>query len=132
MVDFDLADIFKVSTERLNEQVKQNSSRFPKDFAFQLNLVEVENLRSQFATSSFRYGGRRYLPHVFTEHGVAILSVVLKSQCAVQMSIFIVRAFTKMQEVLATHVDLAQKIDEIERRQKEHGDQISTVYSVVK
>lgn len=132
MVDFDLAEIFKVSTKRLNEQVGRNATRFPADFAFQLNLMEVANLKSQIATSSLQHGGRRKLPYVFTEHGVAMLSAVLKSQRAVQMSIFIVRAFIKMREMLATHADLARKIDEIERKQKEHGDLLSSVYSVVK
>lgn len=132
MADVHLAEIFEVSTKRLNEQVKRNLNRFPGDFAFQLSVDEAENLRSQFATSSFGYGGRRYLPYVFTEHGIAMLASVLRSERAAQMSIFIVRAFIKMREMLATHADLALKISEIERKQKEHGDQLSVVYSVVK
>ncbi len=132
MVDFDLAEIFKVTTKRLNEQVRRNGDRFPEDFAFQLSIVEAQSLRSQIATSKIGRGGSRYLPYVFTEHGVAMLSAVLKSQRAVQMSIFIVRAFIKMREMLATHAELALKIDEIERKQKEQGDQLSSVYSVVK
>lgn len=132
MVDFDLANIFKVSTRRLNEQVVRNLTRFPDDFAFQLSVDEFKSLMSQFATSKIGRGGRRKLPYVFTEHGIAMLASVLKSERAAQMSIFIVRAFIKMREMLATHADLALKIAEIERKQKEHGDQLSAVYSVVK
>lgn len=102
------------------------------DFAFQLDADEFKSLISQIAISKTGRGGRRKLPYVFTEHGVAMLSAVLKSERAVQMSIFIVRAFIKVREMLATHADLAQKIDEIERKQKEQGDQLSSVYSVVK
>lgn len=132
MVDFDLAKLYGVETKVLLQSVRRNLGRFPEDFAFQLTRGEFSNLRSQIVTSKIGRGGNRYLPYVFTEHGVAMLSAVLKSERAVQMSIFIVRAFIKMREMLATHADLAQKIEEIERKQKEHGDQLSSVYSVVK
>lgn len=132
MVDFDLAKLYSVETRILVQSVKRNLVRFPEDFTFQLTREEFANLRSQIVISSLGHGGSRYLPYVFTEHGVAMLASVLRSQRAAQMSIFIVRAFIKMREMLATHADLALKIAEIERKQKEHGDQLSAVYSVVK
>lgn len=132
MLDADLAELYGVPTKALNQAVKRNAARFPIDFMFQLAEGEAASLRSQFVTSSSQHGGKRYAPYVFTEHGVAMLSSVLKSERAVQMNIFIIRSFIKMRELLSTHKDLAQKIDEIERRQKEQGDHLSTVYSVVK
>ena len=129
MFDADLAELYQVSTKRLNEAVKRNSDRFPQDFMFQLTEEEAASLRSQFATSNT---GRRYLPYAFTEHGVAMLSSVLKSQRAVQMNILIIRAFVILREMLATHKDLAQKIEELERQQKENAHQLAAVYSVVK
>lgn len=130
MLDADLARLYGVFTTRLNEQVKRNESRFPEDFMFQLTEDEYRNLISQFATS--RWGGRRKLPYVFTEHGVAMLSSVLKSPRAVAMNIVIIRAFIKLREVLFTHKDLSQKMLEIERIQKEHGSDITHIYSVIK
>jgi hypothetical protein len=112
MLDSDLAEIYQVTTKRLNEAVKRNPDRFPGDFMFQLTPVESENLRSQIATSS--YGGRRYLPYAFTEHGVAMLSSVLNSERAIRMSILIIRAFVKLRELLATHKDVARKIEKLE------------------
>ena len=101
MFDSDLAELYGVPTSRLNEQVKRNINRFPADFMFQLNKVEVENLMSQSAIS--RWGGRRKLPYVFTGQGVAMLSSVLRSERAIQINIFIMRAFVKIKEALATH-----------------------------
>lgn len=132
MLDADLARLYGVPTKRLKEQVGRNMSRFPPDFMFQLSKEEFQSLRSQIATSKIGRGGRRYLPYVFTEHGVAMLSAVLKSERAVTMSIFIVRAFIKMRELLSTHADLAEKIAEIEQKQKEQGSQLSTVCLIVK
>ena len=132
MVDADLAKLYQVSTRRLNEQVRRNLSRFPGDFAFILTAQEFTSLKSHFTTSSSGWGGRRKLPYVFTEHGVAMLSSVLNSRQAVQMNVLIIRAFVKLREMLATHKELAQKIDDIERQQKEHGRQLDAVYSVVK
>jgi phage regulator Rha-like protein len=132
MLDSHLAELYQVGVKRLNEQVKRNIERFPSDFAFQLTAEETENLKSQIATSSLGHGGKRKRSFVFTEHGVAMLSSVLRSDRAVQMNIFIIRAFVKLREVLATHKDLAQKLEELERRQDEHGDQLSAVYDIVK
>jgi phage regulator Rha-like protein len=99
---------------------------------FQLDQNEAESLRLQFATSNKVRGGRRYLPYVFTEHGVAMLSSVLNSKCAIGMNISIIRAFIKIREMLATNSDLAARMDKLEYGQKEQGNLISTVYSVVK
>ena len=92
MIDEDLAELYRVPTKRLNEQVRRNSKRFPADFMFQLTKLETENLRSQFATSKSRHGGRRSLPSVFTEQGVAMLSSVLNSERAIEVNITIMRA----------------------------------------
>jgi hypothetical protein len=95
MFDSDLAELYQVTTGNLNLAVRRNAGRFPEDFMFQLTQEEFQNLRLQYASSSFGYGGRRYLPYAFTEHGVAMLSSVLNSERAVQMNILIVRAFVK-------------------------------------
>jgi phage regulator Rha-like protein len=126
-----LAELYEVEPRALVQAVKRNIERFPKDFMFQLSAAEFKNLKSQFVTSS--WGGlRRATPYAFTEHGVAMLSSVLNSQRAVQMNILIIRAFVKLRELLATHKDLARKMEELERQQKEHGRQLAAVYSIVK
>jgi phage regulator Rha-like protein len=129
MLDADLAELYEVETKNVNKAVRRNFDRFPEDFMFQLNKEEFENLRFQFGTSS--WGGRRYLPYAFTEHGVAMLSSVLSSQRAVQMNILIIRAFIKLREMLASHKDIARKIEDLERQQREHGEQLDAVYSIV-
>jgi phage regulator Rha-like protein len=116
MLDSDLAEIYQVPTKSLNLAVRRNTERFPGDFMFQLSKEEFENLRFQIATSSSGYGGRRYQPYAFTEHGVAMLSSVLKSKRAVQMNIVIIRAFVKLREMLGTHKDLAHKMEQVETR----------------
>jgi hypothetical protein len=93
ILDADLAELYQVETRILNQAVRRNLDRFPEDFMFQLSLQEAESLRSQIVISNEKRGGRRYLPYAFTEHGVVMLSSVLKSQRAVQMNIFIARAF---------------------------------------
>jgi len=131
MIDTDLAVLYRVPTFRLNEAVKRNKRRFPKDFMFQLTKKEAECLTSHFAMSKGR-GGRRTRPYAFTEHGVVMRSSVLNSERAIQMNILIVRAFVKLREMLATHKDLARKIEDLDRKQKEHGEQLGAVYSIVK
>ncbi len=133
MLDRDLGMLYGVLTKHLNQAVMRNIDRFPKDFMFQLTEKEMQNWKSQIVTSnpSLKMGLRK-LPFAFTEHGVTMLSSVLNSDRAIQMSLFIVRAFIKMREMLSTHKDLANKIEEIERKQKEHGDLLASVYSVVK
>ena len=123
MLDSDLADLYRVPTKAFNQAVQRNLDRFPEDFMFQLTQEESEILRSQFVTSS--WGGRRYLPLAFTEHGVAMLSSVLRSKRAVQMNILIVRAFIRMRDVLATHKALATRIEKLETAQQRHTSVIN-------
>ena len=130
MLDSDLAELYQVGTRDLNKTVKRNIGRFPIDFMFQLLPKEFKNLMFQFGTSS--WGGRRKAPLVFTELGVSMLSSVLNSDRAVQMNIFIMRAFVKLRELLATHADLARKIEELEKGQKKQGDHLLAISSVLK
>ena len=130
MLDKDLAGLYNVSTKRLNEQVKRNIKRFPADFMFQLSEDEfsmLSSLRSHSATS--KRGGRRYLPYAFTEQGVAMLSSVLNSERAIQVNIAIMRTFTKLREIMATHKDLKQKIEEME---KKYDGKFQIVFAVIK
>lgn len=128
-MDADLAELYEIPVKVLLQAVKRNSERFPDDFMFQLSKEEFENLRSQFVTSS--WGGRRYLPFAFTEHGVAMLSSVLRSPRAVQMNILIVRAFIKIREILASNKDLAYQIEELHREQKIQNKHINSIYSLI-
>ena len=127
MLDSDLARMYGVSAKRLNESVKRNTLRFPKDFMFQLTDEEFGNLRSQIATSSF--GGRRYLPYAFTEYGVVMLSSVLKSERAIAVNIEIMRTFGKYRGMLATNKDLAKKIDDLE---KEYDERFGVIFQALK
>ena len=131
MLDRDLASLYQVPTKRLNEAVRRNLARFPSDFMFQLSDEEFGNLRSQFATSSLSHGGSRYLPYAFTEHGVAMLSSVLSSERAVALNILVVRAFVRLREYLITHKDLARKLEDVERAQKEHNAHIEQIYDYI-
>jgi len=115
ILDVDLARVYGVPTRQLNQAIKRNLDRFPDDFAFQLEPQEVAALRSQIVISKGR-GGRRYVPIAFTEHGAIMAANVLNSPRAVQMSVFVVRAFIKMREVLAQNRHLAEKLEELERR----------------
>ena len=121
MLDADLAELYEVPTFRLNEAVKRNRSRFPEDFMFQLTKEEAQALTSQFAISKTGRGGRRTAPYAFTEHGVAMLSSVLNSDRAVQMNIFIIRAFIQIRELLASNKDLAARVEKLEAGQQEHA-----------
>jgi hypothetical protein len=114
MIDRDLAGLYEVPTGALNQAVKRNKERFPEDFMFQLTLEEVQNLKSQTVISSWG-GARRALPSVFSEHGVAMLSAVLRSEKAVQMSIDIVRAFIRMRELAASNKEIAARVEKLER-----------------
>lgn len=120
--DTDLAQIYGVTTARLNEQVKRNLKKFPKDFLFQLSQSEFGHLMSQIATSKKGRGGRRKLPWAFTEHGAVMAATVLNSEQAVAMSIYVVRAFVKFRKLLAGSKDLAKKFAELERRLTERLD----------
>ena len=130
MLDVDLAQMYAVPTKRLSEQVKRNRKRFPTDFMFRLTKAEVANLRSQFATSS--WGGRRYLPYVFTEQGVAMLSSVLKSERAVIVNIAIMRAFVKLRATLSLHKELAIKLKELERKVEGHDESIHAIFEAIR
>jgi hypothetical protein len=133
ILDSDLAAIFGAETKRLNEAVKRNIDRFPDDFAFRLNLQEAADLKSQFATSSIAlrqsrsysqssHGGRRKLPMVFTEHGAIMAANVLNSPRAVQMSVFVVRAFVRMRSLLGDTRALARRLEALEKELKERQD----------
>jgi len=126
MLDEDLAELYQVTVKRLNEQVKRNIERFPDDFMFQLTEKEYENLRSQFATSSSEHGGRRYAPYVFTEQGLYMLSAVLKSSVAIEVSIEIMRTFTKMREFSMHYNKLARQIMELERKHDKKFKEVFT------
>src|SRR5438874_4532236 len=116
MLDSDLADLYGVTTSRLNEQVKGNRDRFSDDFIFRLTPKEFKDLKSQSATSSSQWGGRRKLPLAFTEHGAVMAANVLNNPVAVSASIQVVRAFVRLRQILATHKDLARKLEELERK----------------
>lgn len=117
MIDADLAELYGVPTKRLNEQVKRNAERFPEDFVFRLTTQEVEALnRSQFATGSQKHRDPRFTPFAFTEHGTIMAANVLASPQAVEMSVYVVRAFVRLREVIASNKELAQRLDELERR----------------
>jgi hypothetical protein len=130
MLDADLAEFYGVTTKRLNEQVRRNPERFPSDFMFQLTNQEVAILRSQFATSSSAarrrgWGGRRYAPLAFAEHGALMAANVLNSPRAVEMSVYVVRAFVRLREVIASNKALAAKLEELERRLDTHDQAIT-------
>jgi hypothetical protein len=133
MLDFDLAKLYQVPTFRLNEAVKRNESRFPEDFMFQLTKEELKNWISQFAISNpgTKMGLRRP-PYAFTEHGVVMLSSVLKSDRATQMNLFIVRVFIKMRDWLTNHKDLAYEIEKIKRVLNQHGENLDSLNLVLK
>jgi hypothetical protein len=116
MLDADLALLYGVETRLLVRAVKRNAGRFPPDFMFQLTANEVAILRSQIGISSLVHGGRRYSPYAFTEHGVAMLSSVLRSPRAVNVNIEIVRTFVRLRGMLAGHADLARKLAALEKR----------------
>jgi len=129
MLDEDLAKLYQVLTKRLNEQVKRNKERFPLDFMFQLDKTEFDNLKSQFATSS--WGGRRKPPFAFTEHGVLMLSSVLNSEKAITVNIQIMRIFVKLRTMLYTNKELLVKMNQIEEQVRDHGDDIHTLFEYV-
>ncbi|PIP21258.1 MAG: DNA-binding protein [Candidatus Omnitrophica bacterium CG23_combo_of_CG06-09_8_20_14_all_40_11] len=140
MLDRDLAKLYGVKVKRLNEQVKRNTKRFPDDFMFQITKEEINSLRSHFVTlnsrsqfATLKQGQNiKYLPYVFTEHGVAMLSSVLNSERAIQVNILIMRAFTKLREILLTHKDLAAKIEALEKKYAEHDQTIKEIFEAIK
>jgi hypothetical protein len=127
MLDSDLAKLYDVQTKVLIQAVKRNIGRFPDDFMYQLTWQEFMNLRSQIVTSSF--GGRRYLPYVFTQEGVAMLSSVLNSERAIKVNIQIMRAFVQLRRMLLTNQDLRRKIEVMEKR---YDRQFLIVFEAIK
>ncbi len=123
MLDFDLAEMYQVETRVLKQAVRRNIERFPKDFMFQITKEEFENLTSQSVTSS--HGGLRYMPFAFTEQGVAMLSSVLRSKIAIEISISIIRAFVYIRQYALTHKDLTEKLNEIEKKYNKQFNDIS-------
>ena len=128
MLDADLAALYGVETKVLVQAVKRNKHRFPPDFMFQLTRTEFEILRSQTVTSS-QWGGRRYPPYAFTEQGVAMLSSVLNSRRAIRVNIEIMRAFVRLRQILASHADLARRLDDLERK---YDGQFRVVFQVIR
>ena len=140
MLDSDLAKLYRVTTKAFNQAVKRNSGRFPSDFMFQLTAEEARVLRSQSVTLNGVRGysvkkgrGRhsKYAPLVFTEHGIAMLSSVLRSKRAVQMNIQIIRAFIRLREMLINHKDLALRVEKIETVSQRHGGMIGVLASEI-
>jgi len=131
ILDADLAALYEVETRRLNEQVKRNKKRFPEDFMFQLTRDEWGILKSQIATSRYGWGGRRYPPYAFTEHGAIMAASVLNSSRAIEVSVYIVRAFVKLREMLATHKQLVRKLNELEKKLTSHDTQILSLVKAI-
>ena len=151
MLDRDLAELYDVETKVFNQAIKRNSDRFPENFMFQLTEEEHQNLRSQFVTSSLRsqfvtldgqdslrsqnatleHGGRRYLPYVFTEQGVAMLSAVLRSKTAIQMSIHIINAFVEMRRFISNNALIFQRLDSLEQKQTKTDEKVEAILSAI-
>lgn len=129
MLDADLAELYEVKTQALNQQVRRNPSRFPSDFMFELTREEFDELKSGPGAAS--WGGRRKLPLAFTEHGVLMLSSVLRSEKAVEVNIQIVRIFARMRELLLEHQGLVLKVERIERELYDQAEDIETIYGYV-
>jgi hypothetical protein len=134
LLDADLAVLYGVTTRRLNEQVRRNRKRFPDDFLFELTIEEFANLKSRFATSS--WGGRRKRPLAFTEHGAIQAATILNSTRAVEMSVYVVRAFVKLRELLSTNRELARRFEQLEsrldRKFTEHDEAIAAILSAIR
>jgi len=129
MLDSDLAELYGIETKRMNEQVRRNLDRFPKDFMFQLNHEESDFLRSQFATSKTGRGGRTYLPYAFTEHGVLMLSSVLNSKQAIQINIHIMRVYVRLRELLLAHKDVFVRIEQFEKQMIKQDQKIEVLFT---
>jgi ORF6N domain len=132
ILDTALAEIYGVPVKRLNQQVNRNRTRFPADFMFQLKPREFAVLRLQFETSGWRHGGRRSLPYAFTEHGAIMAATVLNSEKAVEMSVFVVRAFVRLRELLASNKELTAKIDELKEHLGMHDGSIQEILLLIR
>ena len=132
MLDSDVAKLYHYTTKNINKAVKRNIDRFPEDFCFQLTEIELENLRFQFGTSSFEnenYGGRRYLPYVFTEQGIAMLSGILRNEIAVNVSVNIMRAFIEMRKFLFFNGNIFERLTNIEYKMLEYDKKFDLVFN---
>ena len=133
MLDWDLAGLYRVSTKRLNEQVRRNRDRFPEDFMFTLTMQEFRRVREVApASSRSGHGGRRSLPRAFTEHGAIMAATVLKSHRAVEMSIFIVRAFVRLREMLSAHEQLMARVSELEKSMAASDENVAVLFEAIK
>lgn len=133
ILDSHLAAIYGVTTGRLNEAVKRNAKRFPEDFMFQLSREEAERSRSHFAILNAGRGSNvKYLPHAFTEHGAIQAANVLNSPRAIEMGVYVVRAFVRLRNLLASNTALARKLDELERKYQHHDDAIKAILSAIR
>jgi hypothetical protein len=130
LLDADLARLYEVETKRFNEQIRRNPARFPPDFMFNLTPQEFAGLRSQIATSN--RGGRRHVPMVFTEHGAIMAASVLNSERAVEMSVFVVRAFVQLREALVEGNALADKLVALEKRVTQHDQSLSDLIEAIR
>lgn len=131
ILDADLAKLYGVTTKRLNEQVKRNRDRFPEDFMFRLTTEEkAEVVANCDHLSTLKYS--RALPHVFTEHGAIMAATVLNTSRAIEASVFVVRAFVRLREMVATHKELARKLSELEQHLRGHDQQIQTIFEAIR
>src|SRR5690625_2829952 len=131
MLDSDLATLYQVETKNLNKAVKRNIERFPASFCFQLTREEAENLRFQTGTSSSSYGGRRYLPYVFTEQGVAMVSPILRSNIAVNVSVEIMETFVEMRKMIISNASLFHRLDKIELKQLKADQKFEEIFKAL-
>lgn len=142
ILDADLAELYGTSTKAFNQAVKRNRERFPADFMFQLTAEEAEAMRSQIATANLRsqivtsssasHGGRRYAPYAFTEHGALMAASVLNTPRAMDVSVYVIRAFVKLRDLLSTHKELAGKLNELERKVASHDTVIQSLVVAIR
>jgi hypothetical protein len=132
MLDRDLAELYGVETKRLKEQVRRNKDRFPDDFMFEMSKEELEDWRSQFATSNREVMGLRVPPFAFTEHGAVMLASVLNSNRAIQVNIQIVRIFTRLREVVLDNKEILLKLEQLERRTEKHNKDIEMIFTALR
>ncbi|MBK8745180.1 MAG: ORF6N domain-containing protein [Propionivibrio sp.] len=131
LLDADLATLYDVTTKRFNEQVKRNLDRFPEDFMFQLTEQEFAALRSQFATSNVGRGGRRYLPYAFTEHGAIMAATILNSPRATEVSVYVVRAFVQLRNLLASNQEVMRRLTELGHKVSSHDQAIAGLINAI-
>ena len=132
ILDTALAELYKVPVKRLNQQVNRNRERFPSDFMFQLTPREFASLRLQIATSKKTRGGRRSLPYAFSEHGAIMAATVLNSNQAVEMSVFVVRAFVRLRQMVAANIEFAARMNELEKHLETHEGTIQEIVSAIR